>query len=102
MFTGPDGPAVAFEMSARRVLFRLALPAGTEPQAERSRWRALLLSIKAKLVSVESGIETFEDAFMAHVVMPDGGTVSEHVGKRIADAYRTQTMVPLLPAPAKH
>jgi hypothetical protein len=102
MFSGSDGPAVAFEMHGRRVLFRLALPTGTDPQTERARWRALLLSIKAKLVSVESRIETFEDAFMAHVVMPDGTTVSEHVRPRIADAYKNQRMVPLLPGPGKH
>jgi hypothetical protein len=39
----------------------------------------LLLANKAKLSSVEDGIETFEDAFLAHIVMPDGTTVSQHV-----------------------
>src|SRR4029453_1820841 len=45
-------------------------------QACRQRWRALALCIKAKLESVESGIEEFEGAFMAQVVMPDGKTIS--------------------------
>ncbi len=68
-------------------------------QACRSRWRALFLCIKAKLESIESGIETFEDAFLAHIQMPDGHTVAEHVRPRIAAAYETGTMQPLLPAP---
>ncbi|WP_210386043.1 hypothetical protein [Phyllobacterium sp. SYP-B3895] len=68
-------------------------------QACRSRWRALLLSIKAKLESVEAGIETFEDAFLAHIQMPDGLSVSEHVRPRIATAYETNSMQPLLPGP---
>src|SRR5438309_2332897 len=37
-------------------------------QACRSRWRALLACIKAKLISAESGIESLEEAFLANVV----------------------------------
>lgn len=102
VFTSPEAAAVCFEMQERRVKFLLTLPkmgSASFDRQSREKWRALLLSIKAKLVSVESGIETFEDAFMAHVVMPDGSTVSEHVRPKIADAYKSQKMVPLLPAP---
>ncbi|MCB1460941.1 MAG: hypothetical protein KDJ90_00580 [Nitratireductor sp.] len=114
---------IAFEMQGRRILFALPLPSRGDKefttykrgyseykrtenaaisaweQACRSRWRALFLCIKAKLESVESGIETFEDAFLAHIQMPDGKTVSEHVKPRIASAYETGSMQPLLPAP---
>jgi hypothetical protein len=48
----------------------------------RRRWRALLLVIKAKLEAVETGITTFESEFMAHIVMPDGLTVGQHVAGR--------------------
>ena len=41
----------------------------------RRRWRALLLVIKAKLESVESGIETFEEAFASQIVLANGQTV---------------------------
>lgn len=113
---------IAFEMSGRRVVFRLPLPdpkaksftqtptgktrsigeaSKAHEQACRSRWRALLLSIKAKLESVEAGIETFEDAFLAHIQMPDGQTVSEHVKPRIQSAYAEGKMQPLLPGPAE-
>lgn len=112
---------IAFEASGRRVMFRLPMPdrmakeithdaggkrrtdAITEnfyQQALRQRWRALALCIKAKLEAVATGITTFEDEFLAHIVMPDGGTVSEHIRPRIATAYKEQKMIPLLP-PAK-
>jgi len=112
---------IAFEMQGRRVVFKLPLPdrrsrqftetpsgkwARSEKQAEqaweqacRSRWRALLLCIKAKLESVEAGIETFDDAFLAHIQMPDGLTVGEHVRPNIALAYENNEMQPLLPGP---
>lgn len=111
VFTSAESAAVCFEMAGRRVLFKLRLPTKVESkrrvrnpvaavaQLQKQRWRSLLLSIKAKLVSVAEGIETFEDCFLAHIVMPDGQSVADHVRPRIANAYKTQTMVPLLPAP---
>jgi hypothetical protein len=113
---------IAFQMKDRHITFKLPLPdpAAKEfqftpakrqtrspeqrlaawEQACRSRWRALYLCIKAKLESVEAGIETFEDAFMAHIKMPDGLTFGEHARPAIARAYETGTMPPLLPGPA--
>lgn len=112
---------IVFEMDGRRIAFRLPLPDPADEQfrrtpakglarspqqqmaaweqACRSRWRALFLCIKAKLESVDAGIETFEDAFLAHIQMPDGMTVSEHVRPRIAQAYESGNMQPLLPSP---
>lgn len=37
----------------------------------RRRWRCLLLAIKAKLEVVESGIATFDEEFLAHIVIDD-------------------------------
>lgn len=102
-----DGRAmVAFEAHKRRILFELPLPSEIKDEMKRAkhtrqRWRALLLVIKAKLEAVESKITTFEDEFMAHIVMPDGQTVSSHLRPRIAQAYETGTMPALLPAPSK-
>jgi len=118
----PGMVILVFEMSDRRIVFRLPLPDRNDDefaktpsgrrtrspeqqyvaweQACRSRWRALFLCIKAKLESVESGIETFEDAFLAHVMMPDGMTVGEHTRPKIAHVYETEKMQPLLPGPA--
>lgn len=66
-------------------------------QAVRQRWRALALCIKAKLEAVEAGITTFEDEFMAQIVLPNGQSMSEHAKPLIARAYETGQMPPLLP-----
>ena len=82
--------------------FDLPLPDGDSPrdqQVQRQRWRALLFCIKAKLESVEAKIETFEEAFLAHVVLPDGKTVGEHALPAVAAIYKGGQLTPLLPAP---
>lgn len=66
-------------------------------QATRARWRALVLVMKAKLEAVEAGIVTFEDEFMAHVVLPDGSTVGDFMAPQIEAAYQTGGMPALLP-----
>ena len=100
MFGQGNGHAmVIFEMKSRRVKFILPLPKANDKkgqQLERARWRCLLLAIKAKLECVTSGISTFENEFMAMIVMPDGKTVSETITPHIANAYSTGRMVPLL------
>lgn len=105
----PGRAIIVFEAKARRLKFDLPLLVAkaseneasrkTREQAVRSKWRALLLCIKAKLEAVESGIETFEEAFLAHVVMPDGKTVAEHAMPAIAGAYNGEPMQALLPPP---
>lgn len=95
---------VGFELRSRRIMFRVNAPdaqkfgTGERYAAEdRRRWRCLLLSIKAKLECVATGIETFDEAFLAHIVMPDGSTVGQTALPRIAEAYKTGKMQPLLP-----
>src|SRR5262249_44206812 len=83
----PKRAAIMFECNSRRIRFVLPLPEGIDSKASkeaRRMWRALLLALKARLESVQSGIETFEEAFLAHVVMPDGKTVAEHTIPSIA------------------
>lgn len=113
-----DKAVIAFEANARHVRFILPMPDASEPgftrtptgrarkgdalntayeQEIRRRWRALALAIKAKLEAVDTGIAEFEDEFMAHIVMPDGKTVSEHTRPLIAAAYETGRVQPLLP-----
>jgi hypothetical protein len=55
------------------------------------------LAVKAKLEVVESGISTFEDEFMPHIVLPSGQTVSEWMGPQITAAYLSGLMPPMLP-----
>jgi hypothetical protein len=63
-------------------------------QEERRVWRALLLVIKAKLEAVESGIATFEDEFLAHVLLPNQQTVAQFIGPTVDQIYQTGRMPP--------
>jgi hypothetical protein len=118
----PHGFAIQFFLHDRMLRFRITWPkiedvpqragngvwrdAGQRArileQRKKQRARALLLVIKAKLESVESGVETFEEAFLANVVMPDGKTVGDYTLPAIAESYSTGRMPSLmLPAPEK-
>lgn len=99
-----DGKAIVmFEYDSRRVRFDLPLPSGKDDRAtaklQRAKWRALFLSIKAKLVSVDTGIETFEEAFLAHVILADGSRVADVIRPAIAQQCATGKFVPLLEGP---
>lgn len=96
---------IVFEAKDRRLRFDVPLPPdltmrGAE-QLARERWRALLLCIKAKLEAVESKIETFDEAFLSHIVMPDGMTAAQHAIPRIEQAYKDNEVPALLPPPAR-
>jgi len=53
-------------------------------QSCRSRWRALLLIVKAKLEAVSVGITTIEREFMPDVLLGDGRTIGEVVEEQRA------------------
>lgn len=112
---------IQFEAQGRRIRFILPLPAQNEKrftmspargkpvsadaalkaweQACRQSWRALALVVKAKLEAVAAGISEFENEFLANIVLPDGGTVAEHVKPQIAIMYETRAMLPMLESP---
>jgi hypothetical protein len=89
---------VQFRLHDRHVRFIIGLPDPKKlgptrlAQAERQRWRALLLVIKAKLESVENQIESFEQAFLANIILPNDKTVAEMVAPAIASAYKDGKM----------
>lgn len=111
---------IGFSMHDRQIRFFLPLPDKTDrefthtpagrkkrndeaihsawEQGCRQRWRALALTIKAKLEAVESGITEFEDEFLAHIVLPDGTTFGRWAKPQIAEAYEHGYMPSLLPA----
>jgi hypothetical protein len=113
-----DTAMVGFVADGRQVRFVLQLPDRTSrdfthtpatravrstaaadaayEQAIRQKWRALLLLVKAKLEAVESGIVSFESEFLAHIVLPDNGTVFDHVQPTIAAVYAENRVRPLL------
>jgi hypothetical protein len=48
-------------------------------EEKRRRWRCMVLAIKSKFTIVESGIETFEQAFLANIVTDDNITIWERL-----------------------
>jgi hypothetical protein len=96
-FEGPDKIAVQFSMEDRMVRFTVSMPLESSDARRRQRARALMLVIKAKLESVESEIETAEQAFFAHIVTPNGRTVYEEAAENVARGYLTGAVQPLLP-----
>lgn len=113
--------AIAFVIGGRHVRFQMPMPgredktfthtptgiARTEAQAQaaydkavRSRWRALLLIIKAKLEAIDAGIVTLEDEFLAQLVMPDNRTVGEAVRLQLEQALESGQTPALMPGPA--
>ena len=113
-----DKAVMAFEMRERRIRFVLPLPDRkdkafwTTPggrrkrdeagaldaweQACRQRWRALALAIKAKLEAVETGITTFDEEFLAHIVLPSNQTVGEWLVPQVSHIYLDKKMPPML------
>lgn len=61
-------------------------------QSCRQRWRALSLAIKAKLEAVECGITSFEEEFLAHIIVPGskGMTVAQYMLPDLERSYETQ------------
>lgn len=113
-----DRAMVEFAMAGRRVRFILPMPDRADPdftltptgrdrsssqaeaaweQATRQRWRALSLVVKAKLEAVETGITSFEEEFLAHIVLPNGETVGQWAVPQVAQAYELGTMPALMP-----
>lgn len=91
-FSSRDAAQIAFQLDSQQILFKLPLPARDDQafthskrgartadaahtaweQACRSNWRALFLAIRAKFESIDAGIETYEEAFLPHIMTPDG------------------------------
>jgi hypothetical protein len=107
------GFVIQFTMADRHVRFKVTFPTPeelgdltgprqdpkrVEQQWRRQRGRALLLVIKAKLESIESEVENFEEAFLANVVLANGETLYECMREPIAIEYKTGAVQPTLPA----
>lgn len=105
------GAAIQFRAHGKHVRFELPLPSAEDvvrqhrgarggkvaaqkrwEQETRSRWRALVLVVKAKLEAVEAGIAVFEDEFLAYTVLPDGTTAGEWLRPQIDEAYESGLM----------
>ena len=115
---GENRAVITFKIHNRGVRIEMPLPKLSDPKTytharkkgefystdavakeTRRRWRCLVLYVKAKLESVESNIVTFEQAFMAHIILPNRQTVGEWATPQIENAYQNGKMPPLLPGP---
>jgi len=97
--SGWQGDAVRIEFLARDRHIRMSMTEPPGEQPRRSKWRSLLLLVKAKLEAVDAKITTFEEAFLGDIVMPDGRTVYEATKGPIKLAYETKEPANLLGAP---
>lgn len=110
--------AVQFIMKRKQIRFILPLPekndvafcynkqSGTKhpegkalllwEQACKTAYRALVLSIKAKLATVESGISSFEEEFYANIVLPNNKTVFQNTIHQVESVYKNNRDVNLL------
>lgn len=88
-----DGRQIKMKASTLRPSRRCAAE-----QLERETWRVMLLLVKAKLEAIAMGHTTVEQEFLANIVLPDGSTVIDDVAPKLALAYETGVMPPLLPA----
>ena len=122
-----DHGIVAFQHAGRVFRFQVALPAlesfavietdkpswqwktrtpeqqrAVWEQACRTKWRSILLIIKARLVAIEAGAETWESAFLFHVVGPNGELLGPSIVEKLERAYGAggAPLPPLLPAGA--
>lgn len=93
----PDRNAQEFQFTPERGYRRdeTAVQKAWE-QACRQRWRALTLYVKALLEAQQCGIVTFDEAFLAHIVLPDNRTAGQFLIPQIAQSYETHTMPMLM------
>ena len=71
-------------------------------QACRQKWRALALLVKGLLEAVESGIVTFEQAWLPYTVLPGTSlTVYERIGEELEEAILggRSPRLAIMPAP---
>lgn len=70
---------VRFELAGRSIRFEMDLPANDRERMR--KYRGLFLSIKGKLESSASGIETIDEAFLAQIVADGDETVFQRIQK---------------------
>lgn len=73
-FNEPGKVTIVFEMHGVPYKFTLPAPPGDE---QNRLWRSLVAVVKARLVAIDDGIETFEGAFMGNIVLKGGTTIGE-------------------------
>lgn len=121
-WTNKDGfnsAVIMFEMPVgnqlRQVKFTIPMPTEEEIQdnlvrrktqkqvqtlvvkEEKRRWRVIFLVLKAMLEAASSGLFTFDEIFMAHLVLSDGKTVGNRMIPDLEHILKTANMPALNP-----
>jgi hypothetical protein len=119
--TGQRWAAVSFSYSARSVRMRVPLKIVDEKtvlvkaqrarsktrneirnvlyeQEERRIWRVLAWNLKARLVAVQEDVETFEEAFLAHLVNP---ATNRTIYQELSEEGTVALPIPLLALPER-
>ena len=100
-----DGRALLyFEHGGRSFQFAVNVPPKgkfrheSDWEAERRRrWRVMVLTLKANLEAVASGLATFEEIFLAHVVIPGSAkTLGQVLLPKLDALYAGQSLPALL------
>ena len=105
--TSPRGAGIMFKHKNRVIKMNIPNPNRDDysqnkvgenkyKQAQRQRWRILLLALKAKLELIDEGLSTFEDEFLAQTCLPGGKTISQLIQQQIDNAIETKGVPKLL------
>jgi hypothetical protein len=118
--TEPDKATIYFEVKGRQVQIPIAMPDPGDKrfthdarstyrrvsdtkrdqrvEAERRRrWRVLVITVKAMLEAVESKLLTFDQAFLAHIVIPGRAmTLGEAITPKLDALYSGVMSLPAL------
>lgn len=54
---------------------------------------------QGKFAIVDAGIDTFDQAFLAHVMLPDGRTVGDWAAEALPSALEGRALPPLIDGP---
>jgi hypothetical protein len=101
-----SGAGIGFTFKGRTIKLNVPMPSRNDYRdnkageddwnRERRRlWRVLLLSIKADLEAIDSGLKTFEDVYLAYTCLPNGSTVGQEIQEKI-DVMVTGGQMPKL------
>lgn len=89
---GKEEVVITFILKSRRIQLLVPMPEGQA--AQRQRWRAALIVIKAKLEAVESGIGTLESEFLANIVMKNGQTIGAAIMGQLNEVVSSGRLLP--------
>ena len=90
-------PMIALAFTRKGLSYRMVMPldkSGGERETRR-RMRVVLLWLKAQCEMVDTGLMSFEDAFLPHAALPDGRTVAQAFQPQV-QAMLTEGRMPSL------